>query len=110
MLWGRKGIMNADQNEPETILQHLNSLDCLEKQDDRLINRQTHACLKACCLSNLHLDFYLTRTYIVLRFSLIANSTLRSILCDFLGVSHWNNSYFSQIALQTQGSASCSTL
>jgi len=62
VVWDRKRVMKTDQNEPETIIQRLNSLDCLEKEDNRQISRKTHACLKACCLSNLHQDFYLTGT------------------------------------------------
>lgn len=39
VVWDGKQIMKTDQNEPETILQRLHSLDCLEKQDDRQIER-----------------------------------------------------------------------
>lgn len=32
VVWGRIGIMKADQNEPETIIQFLNSLDFLRNK------------------------------------------------------------------------------
>lgn len=36
VVWGRIGIMKADQKEPETIIQFLNSLDFLRnKMTDR---------------------------------------------------------------------------
>lgn len=41
--------MKTDQNEPETILQRLHSLDCLEKQDDRQIERFMLAWRHAVC-------------------------------------------------------------